>query len=201
MFSLGSNEDQINPNHPMEDTLDQLTNMDAKMDAVESVATSHEIEEIMELYNLDLNKPDDDDTDILLQEVYLEYRPVFLLAQLGMELVFEIGRHLNKPDLAKLLLVDRTVSRHPVVRLRLLQLRHKKRILQWALGKWGYWRRWDCPKEAARAIRDREERVQRVLCHFHRFNAMDPSEKMRICECVHQRCAPTAMRPNSNGQF
>lgn len=110
----------------MEATPDQLTNMDENINAVESVATSNEIGEIMELDNLDLNKLDDDDTNILLQEVYLEYQPIFLLAQLGMDLVFEIGRHLNKPDLAKLLLMDRTVSRHLVVRLRLLQLRHNK---------------------------------------------------------------------------
>lgn len=99
-----------------------------------SIATSDEIDEIMALYALDLNKPNDDDTDSLLQGIYPEYRPVFQLAQLGIELVFEIGCYLSKPDLAKLLLVDRTISHHPVVRLRLLQLRCKKRILLWALG-------------------------------------------------------------------
>lgn len=70
-FSLGSNEYQINPNPPMEATPDQLTNMDEKLNAVESVATSYEIGEIMEIDNLDLNKLDDGDTNILLQEVYL----------------------------------------------------------------------------------------------------------------------------------
>lgn len=93
-FSSGSNEDQINPNPPMEVTPDRLKDMDA----MESVATSYEIDEIMALDALDLNKPDDDDTDILLQEICPEYQRVFPLAQLGMELVFEIARDLNKPD-------------------------------------------------------------------------------------------------------
>ena len=93
----------------------------------------------MALDDLDLDKPDDDDTNILLQEIYFEYQPVFPLAQLGMELILEIGRHLGKPNLAKLLLADRTVSRHPMVRLRLLQLRLEKGSLRWAPGRWGYW--------------------------------------------------------------
>lgn len=81
---------------------------------------------------MNLNKADDDDTDLLLQEIYPEYGPVFPLAQLGMELVFEIGSNLEKPDLVKLLPEDRTVCRHPVVRLRLIQLGREKRVLRWA---------------------------------------------------------------------
>ena len=38
-FSSGSNEDQIDPNPPMEATPDQLIDMDAEIDVVESVTT------------------------------------------------------------------------------------------------------------------------------------------------------------------
>ena len=54
-----------------------------------------EIDEIIALDALDLEK-EEDDTDQLLQELYMEYRPDFPLATLTMELVFEVGRHLTK---------------------------------------------------------------------------------------------------------
>lgn len=60
---------------------------------------------------------------------------MFPLASPGMELVFEIGRHLFKVDLVMLLIANKTTSRHPVVRLRLLQLRREKRVLRWAMGQ------------------------------------------------------------------
>ena len=64
-------------------------------------------------------------------------------------------------------------------------MRREKRTLRWTLGQWGYWRRWDYPKEAVRAILDGDERIQRALRHFQRFNEAGPSEKMRIYECTH----------------
>ena len=70
----------------MEATINQLTKLDTKMNAVESAASSDEIHEIMALD--DLKRVDDDNTDLLPQEIYPEYRHVFPLAQLGMELIF-----------------------------------------------------------------------------------------------------------------
>ena len=134
----------------------------------------------MALDDLDLNR-DEEDTDELLQEMYSEYRPVFPLASLGMELVFEIGRHLDKVDLVMLLITDKTTSRHPVVRLRLLQLRREKRVLRWAMGQWCYWRRWQFPREMARTIDD-DEKLQRVVRHYRRFNEDVPIEKMQIVD-------------------
>ena len=66
-----------------------------------------------------------------------------------------------------------------------MQLRREKRILRWGLGQWGYWRRWQFPKEAARDIPEEEDRVQRAVRHVQRFNEAAPSEKMRIVECAH----------------
>ena len=102
---------------------------------MESAMAPNEVDETMALEDLNLNKVDEDDTDLLLQVIYLEDWPIFLLAQLGMELVFETGRHLEKPDLVKLLLTNRTVSCHLVVCLKLLQLRCEKKILRWTLGQ------------------------------------------------------------------
>lgn len=111
------------------------TEDDDKAEITDSVTTPNSVDEIMALENSHLNKSGDDDTDLLLQMIYPEYRPVFSLAQLIMELLLKIGRYLEKPDLIRLLLTDRTVSRHPVVSLRLLQLKREERILWWALGQ------------------------------------------------------------------
>ena len=88
-----------------------------------------DVEEIIALEDLNLNKADEDDTDLLLQMIYPEYRLVFPLAQLSMELLFKIGRYFEKLEQVTLLLTDRWVSCHRVVRLRLLQLRREKMIL------------------------------------------------------------------------
>ena len=83
-----------------------------------------------------------------------------------MELIFEIRRHLDKVDLVMLLVVDTTISRHPVVRLRLLQLKREKRVLRWAMGQWCYWRRWQHPRETAGTKRNHKEKIQWVVRHF-----------------------------------
>ena len=78
------------------------------------------IDELMALDELDLDE-EEDDTNIMLQKIYLEmYRPIFPIANLAMEIIFEIGRHLSEKELVRFLVTDKTIAGHPVVRLRLL---------------------------------------------------------------------------------
>ena len=155
-----------------------------KIETITGDTTMERVDDLMALDDLDLNR-DEDDTEELLQELYSEYRPVFPLANLGMELIFEIRCHLDKVDLVMLLVLDKTVSRHPVVRLRLLQIRREKRVLRWAMEQWCFWRRWQYPRGTARTIRDHEEKLQRAVRHFQRFNKDVPTKRMRIVDCAH----------------
>ena len=141
------------------------------------------IDELMALDELDLDE-EEDDTDIMLQEIYLEmYRPIFPIANLAMEIIFEIGRHLSEKELVRFLVTDKTIAGHPVVRLRLLQLRRKRRILRWTIGQWEYWRRWQLPRELATNMEE-ENRLDRAVLHYRKFNERVPIEKMRIVECA-----------------
>ena len=139
-----------------------------------------EIDEIMALDALDLEK-EEDDTDQLLQELYMECRLVFSLATLTMELVFEVGQHLTKKDLVKFLIADKTIAGHPVVRLRLWQLRQKRRMLRWAMGQWMFWHRWQLPRELAPDMEE-EDRLERAVLPYRRFNERALTDKMRIVE-------------------
>ena len=140
-----------------------------------------EIDEIMALDALDLEK--EDDTDQLLQELYTECRPMFPLATLTMELVFEGGRDLTKTDLVKFLIADKTIAGHPVVRLRLWQLGRKRRMLRWARSQWMYWRWWQLPRELAPDMEE-EDRLERAVLHYRRFNERALTDKMWIVECA-----------------
>ena len=71
------------------------------------------VDKIMAIEDLNLDNNDGDDTEALLDGLYPAYQPIFPLDLLSMELVFEIGRHLEKPDLARFLISDKTVARHP----------------------------------------------------------------------------------------
>ena len=73
----------MNPNPLMEVNSDQWsTEDDIEIEMMGSVTALYKVDEIMALEDLNLNKGDEDDTDLLLQEIYPQYRPVFPLAQL-----------------------------------------------------------------------------------------------------------------------
>ena len=83
VFSSESDEDQMNPNPLMEVNSDQWsTEDDVEIEMMGSVTALYKVDEIMAFEDLKLNKADEDDIDLLLQEIYPEYRPVFPLAQL-----------------------------------------------------------------------------------------------------------------------
>lgn len=154
------------------------------IETVASKTTMERVDDLMVLDDLDLNR-DEDNTDALLRELYPEYRPVFSLASLGMELIFEFGQCLDTVDLVMLLIANKTISRHPVVHLWLLQLMREKRVLKWAMGQWCFWRTWQYPRETARNIPHHEEKLHRAVRHFQRFNEDVLIEKMRIADCAH----------------
>ena len=45
--------------------------------------------------------------------------------------------------------------------------------------------RWDRPRELARTMPDRDERIQCALRHCEEYNVRAPSDKMRYSECAH----------------
>ena len=156
---------------------------DGDFDVEMSDPAEAKIDELMVLDELDLDE-EEDDTDVMLQEIYLEmYRPIFPIANLAMEIIFEIGRHLSEKEFVRFLVTDKTIAGHPVVRLRLLQLRWKRRILRWTIGQWEYWRRWQLPRELATNMEE-EDRLDRAVLHYRKFNERVPIEKMRIVECA-----------------
>ena len=83
-----------------------------------------------------------------------------------MEFLCKIGRNIGNPYLVRLQLVDKIVSHHPVVRIKLFQLRREKRILHWSLGQRGHRRRWEYPTEGARTINDCDEEILRDLQNY-----------------------------------
>lgn len=92
---------------------------DGDYDVEMSDPAKAKMDETVVLEAIDLRKREDD-IDLLLQEIYIEYRPIFPLATLAMELVSEVGRHLAETQLVKFLNADKTIAGHPVVCLRLL---------------------------------------------------------------------------------
>lgn len=133
---------------------------------------------------LDLNKEEEDDAN-LLQMFYSVYNPpIFPLNLLSMEILFEIGQYMEESYFVRFLLADRTVSRQPIIRIRLLQLRQKRKILRW---RWGSGVIGDAGivQESCRG-RSRSE-MNESSYHFNTMivSTLDPLQKIWDCVTAH----------------
>ena len=72
------------------------------------------------------------------------------------------------------------MARRPAIRLELFQVKRAHRQLFHLLGEWAYYIRWIQPRELARDIPEREDRIDCAYRHWVKFNRNIRTERMAI---------------------
>lgn len=90
----------------------------------------------------------------------------FDLSHLDMAVVLDICKALPHIEQASFLLASKEVSQHLEANVLLFQLRRAEKIMHRVLGQWSFWMRWEKPREIAKTVRDRDERLRFALRDF-----------------------------------
>ena len=106
--------------------------------------------------------------------------PTFPLADLPTDAIMGINSQLKPKDQARFLTTVGSVAKRPEVKLVLFQLKKVQRNLFHLMGEWAYYIRWIQPRELARNITIRQDRIDCAYRHYVRFNRDTHTEKMPI---------------------
>ena len=106
--------------------------------------------------------------------------PSLPLADLPTDILMRIRKILPPKEQAKFLTSDRSVARRPEVKEVLFQLKKVQRSLFNLMGEWAYYIRWIQPREIARTVPIRQDRLDLAYRHYVRFNRDTRAEKMSI---------------------
>ena len=106
--------------------------------------------------------------------------PSFPLADLPTDILMRIRETLPPKEQAKFLTSVRSVARRPEVKKILFQLKRVQRSLFDLMGEWAYYIRWIQPREIARTVPLRQDRLDLAYRHYVRFNRDTRAEKMSI---------------------
>ena len=106
--------------------------------------------------------------------------PSFPLSELPTDTIMGIRGKLQLKDQAKFLTAVGSVARRPEVKNALFQLKKVQRRLFHLMGEWAYYIRWIQPRELARGIAEREDRILCAYRHYCKFNKNTRAEKMSI---------------------
>ena len=106
--------------------------------------------------------------------------PSLPLSDLPTDVIMGIREKLPPKEQAKFLTTDRSVARRPEVKEVLFQLKKVQRSLFNLMGEWAYYIRWIQPREIARTITIRQDRLDLAYRHYVRFNRDTRAEKMSI---------------------
>ena len=106
--------------------------------------------------------------------------PSLPLADLPTDILMRIRKILPPKEQAKFLTSDRSVARRPEVKEVLFQLKKVQQSLFNLMGEWAYYIRWIQPREIARTVPIRQDRLDLAYRHYVRFNRDTRAEKMSI---------------------
>ena len=106
--------------------------------------------------------------------------PSLPLADLPTNILMGIREKLPPKEQAKFLTTDQSVAWRPEVKEILFQLKKVQRSLFNLMGEWAYYIRWIQPREIARTIPIRQDRLDLAYRHYVRFNWDMRAEKMSI---------------------
>ena len=106
--------------------------------------------------------------------------PSLPLSDLPTNIIMGIREKLPPKEQAKFLTADRSVARRPEVKEVLFQLKKVQRSLFNLMGEWTYYIRWIQPKEIARTVTIRQDRLNLAYGHYVCFNRDTRTEKMSI---------------------
>ena len=106
--------------------------------------------------------------------------PSLPLSDLPTDIIMGIRGKLQPKDQAKFLTTVGSVARRPEVKKVLFQLKRVQRSLFNLMGEWVYYIRWIQPRELAREITIRQDRIDCAYRHYIRFNRDTHAEKMSI---------------------
>ena len=106
--------------------------------------------------------------------------PSLPLSDLPTDIIMGIREKLPPKEQAKFLTTVRSVARRPEVKEVLFQLKKVQRSLFNLMGEWAYYIRWIQPRELARKITIRQDRIDCAYRHYIRFNRDPRAEKMSI---------------------
>ena len=91
--------------------------------------------------------------------------PFFPLPEMSVEVVLQLCEDMPPKDLVKLFLATCVVALNTEIKIRLLQFKVCFYHLFAMLGEWAYYIQWIQPKEIARTIPNREDRISRAYLH------------------------------------
>ena len=106
--------------------------------------------------------------------------PSLPLSDFPTDIIMGIREKLPPKEQAKFLTTDRSVARRPEVKEVLFQLKKVQRSLFNLIGEWAYYIRWIQPRDTARTITIRQDRLDLAYRHYVRFNRDTRAEKMSI---------------------
>ena len=121
-----------------------------------------------------------------MPEFYPLYEgPTLPLADLPMDIIFAVKDNLPRKDQVKFLTAVGPIARRPEVKRVLFQIKRVQRQLFRLMGEWNYYLRWVQPKELARGIADRDERIACAYRHYCKYGKNTRFEQMSINDIAH----------------
>ena len=111
--------------------------------------------------------------------------PTLPLSDLPMDVIFGVKDNLLRKDQVKFLTAVGPIARRPEVKRVLFQIKRVHRQLFRLMGEWNYYLRWVQPKELARGISDRDERIACAYQHYCKYGKNTRFEQMSINDIAH----------------
>ena len=106
--------------------------------------------------------------------------PSFPLPELSTETILCLCDEMNPKDQARFLLSINSIAQRPDIKTKLFQLKREHRLRCKLLREWAYCIRWIKPREVARMMPDREDRISCAYRHRVKFNRNTRTERMSI---------------------
>ena len=111
--------------------------------------------------------------------------PTLPLSDLPMNVIFGVQNRLPVKDRARFLTAIGPIARRPEAKRMLFQAKRVYRQLFRLMGEWNYYLRWVQPKELARGISDRDERIACAYRHYCKYGKNTRFEQMSINDIAH----------------
>ena len=121
-----------------------------------------------------------------MPEFYPLYEgPTLPLSELPMNIILGVRDELPLKDRVKFLTATGPIARRPEIRPMLFQIKRVYRQLSRLMGEWNYYLRWEQPRELARGISDRDERIACAYRHYCRYGKNTRFDRMSINDIAH----------------
>ena len=111
--------------------------------------------------------------------------PTLPLSDLPMNVVLGVRDKLPMKDRVRFLTAVGPIARRPEIKPMLFRIKRVYRQLSRLMGEWNYYLRWVQPREVARGISDRDERIACAYRHYCKYGKNTRFERMSINDIAH----------------